>query len=259
MKARNVVRVAARGAGRQALQAGARALVAAVALAGFAAAAQATTYKWVDDNGVVHYTDKIPVEALNKGNVVLDKNGVPIKRTDPAMTPEQRRAKAEEEARAQQLAKDRELVERRDRALLATYTVESEIDLARNRALSTIDSQVQSSAAYTATLNKRKEELEAKKAALGDKPVPAVMERELANINTELGKQADLVAAKQREILVVNAKYDADKKRWKELRMTNEAAAAGRMKAGDAPGPTPANGAPAGGTPPAPTPTAAQK
>jgi hypothetical protein len=34
-----------------------------------APAAHATTYKWVDDQGVVHYTDKLPPEAINKGNV----------------------------------------------------------------------------------------------------------------------------------------------------------------------------------------------
>ncbi|MEO8752837.1 MAG: DUF4124 domain-containing protein [Casimicrobiaceae bacterium] len=186
--------------------------------------AHAATYKWVDDKGVVHYTDKIPPEALNKGNVQLDKQGVTVKTTDPAPTAEQRKARAAEEARAQQLAKDRELIDRRDRALLATYTTESEIDLVRNRAVSTIDAQVQSSTAYSATLNKRKVELDTRKAALGDKPVPAVLETELTTIGTELAKQAELIAVKQKEIIVVTARYDADKKRWKELRAATEAA-----------------------------------
>ena len=189
--------------------------------------AHAATYKWIDDKGVVHYTDKIPPEALNKGNVELDKQGVPVKKTDPALTPEQRKARAAEEARAQQLAKDRELIERRDRALLATYTTEGEIDLARNRAVSTIDAQVQSSTAYTATLNKRKTELDNRKTALGDQTVPTVLETELNTINAELIKQAELIAAKQKEIIVVTARYDADKRRWKELRVTSEAAVSG--------------------------------
>jgi hypothetical protein len=193
----------------------------------FAAPAHATTYKWIDDQGVVHYTDKIPPEALNKGNVELNKQGLPVKKTDPALTPEQRKAREAEEARAQQVAKDRALVERRDRALLATYTTEGEIDLARTRAVSTIDAQVQSATAYSATLNKRKLDLEGKKAALGDKPIPPVLEREAANINEELAKQADLIAAKQKEIIIVTARYDADKKRWKELRTATEAAANG--------------------------------
>jgi len=185
--------------------------------------AHAATYKWVDDKGIVHYTDKIPQEALNKGNVVLDRNGVPIKRNDPPLTPEQRKARADEEARQQQLAKERELIDRRDRALLSTYTMESEIDLARKRALLTIDAQVESSTAYRATLTKRRAELETQKAALGDKPMPQVLERELANITSELAKQDALLAQKQKEIAVVNARYDADKKRWKELRLATEA------------------------------------
>jgi len=148
-----------------------------------APAAAAGSYKWVDDKGVVHYTDKIPPEAVNKGNVQLDKQGVTVKRTEPAMSSEQRRAKAEEEERQKQLAKERELVDRRDRALLSTYTMESEIDLARRRALATIEQQIVSSTAYSTQLTKRKGELEGRKAALRDQPVPPVLERELANIN----------------------------------------------------------------------------
>lgn len=204
-----------------------------------ASGVQAATYKWVDDKGVVHYTDKIPPEAINKGNVVLDKYGVPIKRNDPALTPEQRRKMAEEEARAEQLAKDRELVDRRDRALLATYTVEGEIDLARRRALSTIEQQIQSATAYTAQLTKRKAEVDQRKAALGDKAVPPVLEREIANIDAELTRQSELVTAKEREIVMVNARYDADKKRWRELRAATEAQMRGAAPPVASPGVTP--------------------
>jgi len=193
-----------------------------------APSAPAATYKWVDENGKVHYGDKLPPEQVNKGSVQLDKNAVPIKRIEPAPTPEQRRAKAEEEARQKELARERELTDRRDRALLATYTTESEIDLARKRALATIDAQVQSSTAYSATLNKRKAELDRQVKALGDKPIGPALERELASVNGELQKQADLIAQKQKEIVAVNAKYDADKARWADLRARTAAMAAGQ-------------------------------
>ncbi len=188
---------------------------------------QAATYKWTDEKGVVHYTDKIPPEALNKGNVELNKQGVTVKRTEPALTPEQRRVREVEEERARQLAKEREIIERRDKALLSTYTMESEIDLARSRALNTIDAQIQSATSYSALLNKRKGELDARKNAAGDKPVPAVIERELSNINVTLTGQAELITAKQREMLVVGARYDVDKKRWQELRAATEASMRG--------------------------------
>lgn len=227
---------------------------AAACVLALAGSASAATYKWVDENGKVHYGDKLPPDQINKGSVQLDKNAIPIKRIDPAPTPEQRRAKAEEEARQKELARERDLLERRDRALLATYTTESEIDLARKRALATIDAQVQSSSAYAATLSKRKAELDRQVKALGDKPITPALERELASVNGELQKQADLVALKQKEIVVVNEKYDADKARWADLRARTAAMAAGQPLPKDSTG----KAAPAGDTGTL-TPTTAKK
>ena len=101
---------------------------------------------------------------------------------------------------------------------MSSYTSESEIDLARNRSLRTIESVVQSSKAYSEQLAKRKAGLEAKKKTeFASKPMPAAMERELETTSAELARQEDLLAQKQKEVIAVNAKYDADKKRWHEL------------------------------------------
>ncbi len=167
------------------------AVLAAVTLLCVPRLSLAATYKWVDEKGVIHYTDKLPPEEVNKANVELNKQGIPVKKTEPAPTPEQRRAKA---------------------------TSESEIDLARNRSLQTIDSVLKSAQAYSAQLTKRQADLEAKKKAeYSAKPAPAALERELEGITTELGRQADLIALKQRETVQVNAKYDTDKERWRAL------------------------------------------
>jgi len=192
------------------------ALAAAAALLTFAGHARAALYKWVDEHGEVHYSDKVPPEAVNKGNVQLNKQAVPIKKTDAALTPEQLKAKAAEDERQRALAKHQEEIARRDRALLASYTSENEIDLARTRALQTIDNVMQSAQAYSAQLVKRRESVTAKKAAAGDK-VPANLERELEMLNGEIERQSDLIAQKKREAATVTAKYDADRTRWREL------------------------------------------
>jgi hypothetical protein len=188
-----------------------------------ATTAAAATYKWVDDKGMVHYTDKMPPEAVDKGSVELNKQGLPVKRTDPAPTLEQRRAKVAEEERQRQLAREREVVDRRDRALMQSYTSEDEIDLARSRALATIDTQVQSAQAYSVQLTKRRVELEDKRKSFGDKPVPPAFEREMESIGEELAKQDALIAEKKREATAVTARYDADKARWRELRAIAQA------------------------------------
>ena len=117
-------------------------------------------------------------------------------------------------------------LQRKDRALLQSYTTESEIDLSKRRALGTIEAQVQSAQAYVVTLTKRKDEIRARVAALGDKPQPPGLEREVANVSEELQKQADLIATKRKEAAIVTARYDADKQRWRELRTIAEAEAA---------------------------------
>jgi hypothetical protein len=192
--------------------------LAAVAALTVVASVQAVTYKWVDDKGVVHYTDKMPPEVVEKASVELNKQGVPIKRIEPAPTVEQRHAKAAEEERQRQLAREREVIDRRDRALMQSYTSEDEIELARRRALGTIDTQVQSAQAYTAALVKRRAELTAKRKSYGNDAVPPAIDRELESIERELGKQDAILAEKQRETATVTARYDADRQRWRELR-----------------------------------------
>lgn len=207
---------------RLALPAAAFALV--VALAPQARAQ--STYKWVDEKGVVHYTDKLPPEQVNKAATVLDKQGRSIKKVEPAPTPEQRAAKEAEEERARQAARERDVAERRNRALLQSYTSESEIDLAKGRALGTLDTQIASAEGYTVQLTKRKKEADARKAALAGKPVPDILERELVTLDVELAKQTHLIEQKKQEKGVIAARYEADKQRWRELRAIADAEAA---------------------------------
>jgi hypothetical protein len=202
-------------------------LLLAVALAAGAQSAVAATYKWVDDKGVVHYSDKLPPEAAQKGNTELSKEGVPLRRTEPPPTLEQQRARAAEDERVRQTAKQRDEAERRDRALLASYVNEGEIDLARDRTLATIEAALTSAQAYTDQLGKRRTEVEAIRAPYRDKPVPPVLDRELESIAAELGRQASLMAQKRAERAATIARYEADRARWRELKLAAKPAPVG--------------------------------
>ena len=209
------------GGRRSAPEVGARAALTALVIAAafciVAGTARAALYKWVDEKGVVHYTDKVPPEAVDKARIELNKEGIPIKRTDKALTPEQKRAIEQDAERAKETARANEELARRDRALVSSYTSEAEIDLARNRSLQTINNVILSSQAFSEQLNKRKVDVEAKKVELQGKPAVAVLDRELESIDAELSRQSELIAQKTRETAVITAKYDADKQRWREL------------------------------------------
>jgi hypothetical protein len=193
-------------------------LASALALAPLAGAQQ--LYKWTDEKGVVHYTDKAP-DA--RGGTVLDKQGRQVRTIEAPLTAEQARARQAEEERQRAAAKENETAARRDRALLSSYTMESEIDLARARAAATVESQIQSAQAYMVQLTKRKQEIDARKARFVDKPVPPQLEHESATVDSEYAKNSDLVMQKRRELAQVVARYDADKQRWRELKALESA------------------------------------
>ena len=188
-----------------------------------AANAHAALYKWADERGVVHYSDQLPVDAVNRANYELSRSGLTVKKTEQARpVVEQRVPKTESEAqRMRDADRERVIAERRDRALVESYANEGEIDLARSRAVATIDGQVQSATAFIAQMTKRREELEARKATFAPRPVPGAIEREIETIDEELGRQNELIAGKKKESAAVAARYDSDKQRFHELRNPN--------------------------------------
>jgi chromosome segregation ATPase len=178
----------------------------------------AGVYKWTDDQGIVHYSDQMPADAVNKGGAVFDKQGRQVKKIDPTLTPAQAKAKEAEDERQRLIAKAQEDKSRRDIALTHSYTSEEEIDFARSRALLAVESQLKSAETYIADLTKRQQELKKDKLAYGTKPVPTTLENELAGLDEELARQDKVLAQRRAEISAINAKYESDKQRWREIR-----------------------------------------
>jgi DNA repair exonuclease SbcCD ATPase subunit len=210
----------------------------AIAVLGFVCAAGTAAgaggmYKWVDDQGVVHYTDRIPPESVSKGATVLDKQGRSVKTIDPAPTAEQRKAIEAEAERQRDVAKANAEQARRDRALTQSFSSEAEIDVARARAISTMEGQLTTIGAYIADMSRRKQDLEQRKAGYGSKPVPAQVDTELNSVTEELARQNALQAQKKEALAAIGKKYGADKKRWQEIKAEQEEAAE-RQRAVDA-------------------------
>src|SRR5207237_1157837 len=70
--------------------------------------AHGATYKWVDEKGIIHYSDKMPPDAVNRAHVEFDRQGLQVKKVDPALTPDELRAKAADAERQKQEAKKQE-------------------------------------------------------------------------------------------------------------------------------------------------------
>src|SRR2546425_8853386 len=237
-----------------------RVAAACIAAAFAGAAVAAGTYKWTDEQGVVHYSDKAPAEPPAKGATVLDKQGRQVKKIDPPLTPEQIKAKSDDEERARALAKAKDEQARKDRALMQSYTSESEIDIARNRAISTLESQIKSAEIFSADLARRQKNIAKQKASYGSKPIPIELERESTAVDNELSHQTILIRQKQEELTLVTAKYDTIKERWREILTDQQRAAAAAAEAeAQAAAAKSAKGGPGKPMTQSPTPTTANK
>jgi hypothetical protein len=181
--------------------------------------AQAVLYKWTDEHGVVHYSDKLPVEAVNRANSQLSGQGITVRRTEQVRTAAQRVPQTESEAQKMREAeRERVIAERRDRALIESYANEAEIDLAKSRAIATIDGQMQSARAFIAQISKRRKELEDRKATFAPRPVPGEIARVIETIDAEIARQNEYIEGRAKESAHMAARYDADKERYRELK-----------------------------------------
>jgi hypothetical protein len=194
-----------------------RLLLWTAALFAFAAGpAGATTYKWIDENGKVHYSDKVPADAP-QGAEILDKQARPLKKLEAPPSPEELKAKAEAEQRARAAARERDEQARKDRALLQSYTSENEIELAKSRAVSTLQAQIASAQAFRETLLSQQKSLAARKQQYAGESIPIEIERESASLDAELTRQNVLIGQRQAELAMVTEKYDTIKQRWREI------------------------------------------
>ncbi len=233
-------------------------IVAVAAMLLAASVSGAGMYKWVDAPGVVDYSDKAPPDVPPKGESVLDKQGREVKKIEPPPSPAQIKAKEEQDERQQALAKVKEDQARKDRALMQSYTSEDEIDIARTRAISTIDSQINSAQAYSADLTSRQQNIAKQKAKYAGKPIPAELDHESATIDAELSRQTILIRQKQEERNLTATKYDAIKQRWHEIMADAERAAAADAQAAAAKSAKSGSGKPSPAAS-APTPSAASR
>jgi len=107
---------------------------------------------------------------------------------------------------------------RRNRALLATYTSEKDIDDARGRALAENRIAVKEIEARIAELKKRQvgyeKELEFYQ---GKAKPPGKLAEDIKNAEIDLSAHEELLAAKKKEVDSINARYDEDKRRYAEL------------------------------------------
>src|SRR5690348_17602799 len=195
---------------------------AALFLAPLAVQAQTTqmmSYRCIGTDGKKYYGSTIPMQCVGKPIEQLNSQGRVVRRIDPDGEAKEKAEKAAEAAKVkEQEAATREAT-RRNQALLATYTSERDVDDARSRALAENQKAMRDVEGRIDVLKKRRagydKELEfyQDKDKIGGARPPAKLTEDIQNTEIDLKAQEELLAAKRKEVEVINAKYDEDKKR----------------------------------------------
>lgn len=188
-----------------------------LALAAAPACAQAHLYKCKDGKGKTYYTQTPPTECLGKEMDELNKQGTVVKRREAALTPEQLAAREAEEKRKKEEELAAKEEKRKNQALLNTYSSEKDIEDGRQRALKQAELATKEIEKRVAETQQRAKDLAAEKEFYAKKPMPKKLQDDLKNNAIELKGQQDTLAAKKKELGEINAKYDADKRRYVEL------------------------------------------
>ena len=188
----------------------------------FSVPAMAKLYKWVDDKGTTHYGETIPPEYADKGRAELNKAGRVVKKQEVLTTDElraERSRKEQEEAKKQSEEQATLERKRRDRALIDTYSSPNEVDLARTRNLQQIEARIIGINANLkmATANLQGLQKEADSYTKANKKIPPELYDDIKEAETRLSKLQKDMDMSQAEKAAMNARYDADKARYKEL------------------------------------------
>jgi hypothetical protein len=179
--------------------------------------AAAQTYRCVGKDGKKYYGQSVPPACLGQPVEQLNAQGRVVKRFDAAATAAEREKKAAEDVER----KKREAVSkeegRRNRALLATYTSEKDIENARARALRENEVAMKDIEKRIAGLKQKQADLQKKQGESKDKAEVGRMDKDIKNADFDIRTQEQLLATKKKEVDAINARYDDDKKRYLEL------------------------------------------
>lgn len=183
-----------------------------------------TTYRWVDEQGVVHYGDHVPPQYSQREQSVLNSQGVEVKRLGAQKSPEEMAA---ESHRQQEILRQKQ----HDSFLVSTYTSVKDIEALRDQRLDQMRGQRVAAEQYVENLHSRLSALQVR--AMNFKPyspraqarrMPDDLAEDLVRTLNEFHTQTTALVAKGQEETDLRAQFQADIERYAALRAAHAAA-----------------------------------
>ncbi|MFN0038185.1 MAG: DUF4124 domain-containing protein [Burkholderiales bacterium] len=169
-------------------------------------------YKCVDANGKTHYSDKTRPDC--NGGLEMSRSGRVLEKPPQEKTPagDSKVLALKSSNRAEQ--------ERVDRALMATYTTEGEIETARDRSLAIPLQGIKTTEARLGRAHNSMNDLKREADALASqkKPLPSTLTEEVELKQKEIAALESELAQRRTNAEDIRARFNRDQARFRELR-----------------------------------------
>ena len=187
--------------------------------------------KWVDEQGGVHYGDKLPPDQSDRRADLLNRQGVTIDTIDPtASLKEHDSAKAPDPEAAARAERSKQMAQEaaHDRLLLKRFGSAAALAQVRDRRLAGLDAEMGVTQAH---IEKLKEQLanitaSAARQERGGVPIAGKVDQDMAMTQQQLQEHLAVLDQQRQHRLDLKAEYDADLQRLRQLEARAAAAPA---------------------------------
>lgn len=193
-------------------------LPALLALLPLSAVAASNIFCCNDERGKQVCGDILPAACVGRAHREISQSGSVVRNVEAPLTAEQKALRAVEERKKKE-AEEAEREQRRlDAALMQTYSSEADIDLMRQRSEADVHKAIAAALSKIEEAKVRRVKYENEAEFYKKKTLPPEIERGLKESDVEIKAQMELVDAKKKELDVIHAKYDEDKRRYLDLK-----------------------------------------
>jgi hypothetical protein len=199
-------------------------LVCLVLLGTSVTAGAGTLYKWIDENGEVRYSDRMPANQVKREHQTLNSQGVVITTKAAAKTEEEiiavKEAKKELQAKQEVERQNKEAQGRLDRVLLLTFSSEAEMSRVKNDRIDVLDSVIRliyKSIAATEERLIRFQGLAEQQYISQGKEVPGGLAQNIEESARKLKNREKQLSLKLGEKFKIEAQYEVDIARFRLL------------------------------------------
>jgi len=182
-------------------------------------------YKWIDEDGQIRYSDRLPAAQVKKKHHQLNSQGVVLSTREAAKSEAELAAdaaaklKLEKEEAIQ--AKLDEEQNKKDQVLLLTFSNEKELGLARNDRIEVLDSVIQLISKSIVATQKTLDELQARADEVylsQGKEVPGGLAQKIEHFSRKKDSRSAQLDSKMLEKEKINEQYEIDLARYRLLK-----------------------------------------